>query len=555
MNTSSSNAESPALFVTQAKGIQDYVLGTDKLRDMVGATELVERLSGEILQKTLENLGLHPGEDYRILSVAAGTARVRFQRRKDALSLAAIWPLVCAHATPELEVYQTVQSFDGGNFLQAISEAERALALARGLRDPNLPVAGPPIGRSQRTGGAAVGKADASGGEREDVDAATFAKRSCRDKIKDSSLPDIFRRMGFEPDGSNKVPDDFDHISGRDRDYLALIHADGNGLGQLFIRLEEHFRNNSGLSSEKIEGFYSAISKAIAKIAQESASEARQAIKPQWDSKTRWPVMPFVLAGDDFTLVTRADLALLFVEVYLEKFEEISRAEIVHLLADYSDLRLEAILPEALSAGAGIVFMKPGFPFSTAYKLCESLAKHAKSAAKKLLDPLGGGRVPAPSSLAFHKITASTIQVEYAQLLENELSGAAYRPGEAEGSEDQKNPRLRLTMAPYYVGPTMPSLQKLNQLVNALEKFPKGPPRELYSLLQTDSVRAKKHYERMLAVNEESGKILRPALQALVQTDNCCTSGSLQPDTPPCTPIGDALTLLGFRRKKDDSKK
>jgi hypothetical protein len=561
MTTTSSTAAGPALFVTQAKGIQEYVLGTDKLRDMLGATELVEKLTGEILQETLSAIGLRQDADYKVLSHAAGSARIKFDRAESAGELAAIWPMVCAHAAPGLEVYQTVQTLQDGSFLHTIREAEKALSLARGTHQAQLPVVGPPVERSARTGVAAVGMADLPGGDKEEVDAATRAKRNRQMSLKKSkNLPDVFLRMSFPAELANLVPDDFDQISGRDRDYLALIHADGNGLGQLFIRLEEHFKKNPGFPSDKIEAFYTSISEAITKVTRDAASSAREEIMPLFPAEKRWPVMPLVLAGDDLTLVTRADLAVPFVKSLLLKFEEFSVIALESLKSEFPELQLGGVLPERLSSGAGIVFMKPGFPFAIAYALCESIAKYAKNTAKELAGK--AGLASTPSALAFHKITASSIRVNYSNLLQHELCGAGYR---SESQDDKKGgteatPRIRLTMAPYYVGGQAPSLDALLGLVEALEGteeekgFPKGPPRELFGLLQTDLSRAQKHYERMLAVNEKKASDkLSAALRTLVQSEGPVSNP--QGSNQKATPLGDALTLLGFTKKKEGSKK
>lgn len=60
----------------EAKGIQDYVLGTSRLREITGASELVESLSTDAA-RWCEKLG---GE---LLVSAAGGATVAFEDEKD----------------------------------------------------------------------------------------------------------------------------------------------------------------------------------------------------------------------------------------------------------------------------------------------------------------------------------------------------------------------------------------------------------------------------------------------------------------------------------------
>lgn len=536
------------LFVTQAKGIQDYVLRTDKLRDMLGATELVEELPCGLLDQTLVGLGFRAGEDYQVLSRAAGAARIGFGSSAHAQALAEVWPVICAHAIPGLEVYQTIEPLGSDGFLKAIQRAEHSLALARVRRTPQLPVPGPPVKRAQRTGEAAIGMGHLPGGEREEVDAATRAKRAKRD-FRDASsnkLPGVYQRMGLTPEDSARIPEDFDDISGSDREYLALIHADGNGLGELFIALEKHFSKNPALGGESITSFYQEFSHAISSVSCSAAALAFQEASDRSKESPRWPIMPLVLAGDDLTFVVRADLAIPFVRTFLTKFEELSREAISRLKKDFPNLALDAHLPSHLTSGAGIVFIKPGFPFSVGYELCESLASAAKKAAKKAgknhgSDPAGPPEPPA-STLAFHKVTASSVRTQYSDLLEHELCGAHAEDPES-GNSDRNN-RICLTLAPYQIGSgPHPSIDQLQSLVETLRDFPRGPVRELFTLLQTDWPRAQKHFARMLDMGKpESVSQLKAALHDLLAE----SSPAAKRNGKLITPFGDALTLLSF---------
>jgi len=537
MKTVPSSPESPVLFVTQAKGIQPFILASDKLKDMVGATEMVERLPGEFLGQVLEEMGISKGADYKVLTVAAGATRIRFARRENAERLALVWPMVCAHLAPGLEVVQTLQPL-GDNYLGAIAEAENALVLARGRKDPPLPVAGPAVARAQRTGGAAVEEMDKDTGR---VDASTRAKRNLRDKVMKKTVPEVFKNLGLDEERF-AIPDDFNQIAGSDKDYLAVIHADGNGLGQLFINLQKHFSEKAERKDYPvalIEEFYIALSAAIAKVSRDAAKQGiikatAEESSPDEDStashagandKPVWPMMPIVLAGDDLTIVFRSDLALKFTRSYLENFSEMSAEALRNVREKFSSLELDdKTLPESLSAGAGIAYVKPGFPYAAAYDLSESLAKNAKKTAKKR----AGNTTPSPA-VSFFRVSASTTSTDFDLLLKHELRGVK---------------GLLLTMCPYFLDAEKPALQDLENLVDELDEFPKGPPRELYSLLQTDLGRARKHYDRMLDVNPKSAGALEAAFNALLGERSCFREGDSW-----ISPLGDALLLLGMERK------
>ena len=79
------------LYVYSAKSIQNYILRSDKLAEMIGASDLVESLSHDILDDTLFSLGLAKA---RTVNRAAGAARILFDTREEADMLAKFWPFV-----------------------------------------------------------------------------------------------------------------------------------------------------------------------------------------------------------------------------------------------------------------------------------------------------------------------------------------------------------------------------------------------------------------------------------------------------------------------------
>lgn len=526
-----------ALFVTQAKSIQSFILASDKLRDMVGATELVEQIS-DLLEKTIAALA--PANHHEVLTKAAGVVRVWFADENDALALAQVWPMVCAHALPGLDVIQTVQPSPSSDYLQAVNNAETSLASAKNLRTPLLPLPTPPVARTQRTGNAAVTSDRLPENEREDIDACLYAKRLCRNASQGTSS--IFQRIGLDTEGW-ETPKDFDGISGKERSYLGILHADGNGLGKLLIALSNHFQKLKP-DPDIVKNFYRDLSETIKEITREALVSAWDSMLASLDQpalptkKQILPALPIVLAGDDVTFLFRADLAAPFAANFLAKFSEISETLLASLSEKFSSLHLGDIdSPEQIrrfSAGAGIVFCKPGFPFSHAYALCESLAKHAKNHAKSLAKK---NQTPVLPAFSFHQISASGSAREFLDILDTELAGDTF----------QKSP-ISLSCSPYYLETGGTALYRnLETLIDSLQHFPKGPPRELYSLLQTDWARAEKHYQRMLEINPKNAPKLKASFALF--TGSPSSPFSKDPDHP-ASPLGDALTLLSFRPKK-----
>ncbi len=516
-----------------AKGLQSFVLGSDELRDMVGATELVDRLARDKLVMVLEALGIRSSAT--ILSQAAGGARIRFENEADARKLAAVWPMVCAQLAPGLEVTQAVVPIAGGGYLKAILQAEEALAVDRNRPRVSLPEIAPIVARNSRTGLACVDTEPDRDDDRVSlpVDIEAQAKRPYR------GARGIFEAFGLASDkgweGWRK-PDDFEEISGDEREYLGVIHADGNRLGQMFIDLATKLKD-----ATEVEPFYRELSSAIDGAGRDAACRAVEEVKgrflenrdgvdcPRGPKEWPWPLLPVVLAGDDLTVVIRADLAVDFAASYLRAFADITGEKFKALRARHSTLPLDGALPASLTAGAGIAFVKRRFPFSSAYALCESIAAFAKRSAKD-----GGSQGP-PCALAFHRVTASSTSEDFNALREGELRGAA-------ADVNGKAKPLSLSMAPYVVGEGTgsPSLDALKKLADLTMGLPRGQVRELLGLLETDAGRAQKHFERIVKI-QTRGKEFAAALGEM-------TGGGLW-DSAGRTPLADALTLAYFKER------
>ena len=67
-------------YVLASKGIQDYILRGDKLKLMIGGSEVVDRLPEKLAGRLLISMGLSEDEDFLFLSRAAGGARSRAAR-------------------------------------------------------------------------------------------------------------------------------------------------------------------------------------------------------------------------------------------------------------------------------------------------------------------------------------------------------------------------------------------------------------------------------------------------------------------------------------------
>jgi len=197
------------------------------------------------------------------------------------------------------------------------------------------------------------------------VSRATLKKRDARKSR--ASLWDIAsllvtqKAIPAPTNDADKI--DFTQIaSGR---YLAVIHMDGNSIGQRSLDYARAIKSNDFVSRQAdMEAFFFGMRSGMRAAVTTALNEHFT------DTPNHYRLL--MLGGDDVLVVCRADRALPFVCSVAGHLEE-------HSLAD----------GEPLTIGAGIAIGKPKLPFHRLHELAEQLASSAKRIA---VDPEGKRR-------------------------------------------------------------------------------------------------------------------------------------------------------------------
>lgn len=501
------------LYAFAAKEIQKYILQGDKLKDMVGGSELVEKLCKDFFKDTLKSLGINKSR-FSPVTQAAGWARIIFDDKLDAEKVHAIWPFLVDRFAPGLQILQSLIEVKV-SLPEAIRESEEILRVQRNIINVALPEITPLIDRNPRTGNAGVKYEKNS--DPHILDLETLRKREF---LKSNSLTE---KMTDNKDNSIVWPSDMNAIAGNESNYIAVIHADGNNLGQTLIKLASHLEKQPGDASEVFRGFSSAIEDATLAAAQRSF---KLVLLPDYNKSRKGSVVarPIVLGGDDLTMIVRADLAFKFAKEFLGAFEEESQKTLQKHLGAFKI----SGLPDMLTACAGVALIKSSYPFAKAYELAESLCSYAKKIAKENLH-----NHYVPSCFSFHRVTAS-ISDDYDAIMKKELTSS-------EG--------LKLWFGPYSVGRHMSKLTpyaEIEKLSDILEAFPRGTARTLISTLYKTTVLAESDYNRILHVaGTDKSKELSSQIKKMTgQPDNKPWTSDLR------TPLFDAYILNIVRGKQ-----
>jgi hypothetical protein len=252
------------------------------------------------------------------------------------------------------------------------------------LRDPLLPW----FEVCRDSGLPAAGNEQHADGEHA---AAPVLAKSAQRHLGRTRMRDIFA------DIAHVLPDDLDELS--NDGWIAVIHADGNGVGQVFTdfpaRAWQVAKANDGdaggLSLERHAELLAEFARQL-DLATETALgiAVREATagQPAAGRSAAGTILPVVVGGDDVTVVCDARFALPLARAFALHFEEQTAAQptLAAIIAAGgagpgdagADSTVRPRTGPRLTAAAGIAYVKPHHPFSAAYALAEDLTASAK---------------------------------------------------------------------------------------------------------------------------------------------------------------------------------
>jgi len=254
------------LYGASVQGIQDFIFKTNKLQEIVGASEIVKKISKEFEEN-------YAPDD--ILLNAAGNIKAVFDSeeacKKVVLEFSKhvqkqAYGITISQAVVKLESNYTQADID---LLEVKLKTQRnkvatPLDMSLNIMELNPSTAKPKITK--------------------DSDMATSQKIDAyKDFIEKNAHLKEFRDLSNFSNGKNKI---------------AVIHIDGNGLGKLVPKLG----NKLSAFSKKLD------------------DATKQAFKDAKDDSMS--VRDVILGGDDVTVICNANDALTFTKNFLEKFEE-----------------------------------------------------------------------------------------------------------------------------------------------------------------------------------------------------------------------------------------
>ena len=360
------------LVLIETSGNQDYIFATNKLRENLGASEWISRV-GEAVRKHIES---DPGVQAEVVVATSGKAIVLVRDEETARAIVRAITKQVVKDAPGVDLHGVISAdfeFDENGIHEVVRKVHKKHMQLRGtIPGPQQRFLRLPVIAECATSGLPAAFFDPEKGE----------PRSTVSRAKRQVADDALDRMGNAAGGIRlaRTVAELDRLE--EVDWLAVVHADGNGLGQMFLGFGDLVEGLVG--NRQNRSYVNALrdfSDGLDACTKAAFQLALKEVWPQWIRRFPdgepgcLPLVPLVLGGDDLTVVCDGRLAIPFTVAYLQQFETQTANGIV---GDLAEKRKETPA-RRLGACAGVAIVKPHFPFYAAYGLAEELLKSAKT--------------------------------------------------------------------------------------------------------------------------------------------------------------------------------
>lgn len=371
-------------------GIQSYVFQSNRLRENVGASYLVQQATTDWVDWALERVGIQvqdsrPIEDYPEIRgekvfAGGGNVLILFRELETAKAFTRILSRHLLLRAPGINLVVAHQPFqwDVAQF-DHLAEVTDSLAKELNRKKRQQRFSSPLLGLSVTAAcrSTQLVAAGTSGRLGDEPGEGYLVSRDVKAKLKavrfaNQRLADLFSSsVDFEHYCFPLDVDDLGRSKGKSS-YVAVVHADGNGMGDRFIQYGQAAQDNRDFIqrmrqlSQSVEdagenALRTVVQKLIEQIDADTPLKETLDLQTSSDRRVLLPIRPIVYGGDDITFICEGRLGLSLAALYLQALEQ-------QQICD----------GEPIFACAGISIIKTHYPFARAYALSESLCQNAK---------------------------------------------------------------------------------------------------------------------------------------------------------------------------------
>ena len=379
------------LTIVDSGGIQEYIFGSNKLKQNLAASYLVNAATRDWVKDSLDEIKVKhnivgfdiddPFSDEKIESgnidaevimAGGGNTQILFRDLDTAKNFSRTLSKKVLEEAPGLKITIIHKSFDWdkemlGGANGVIDQIMKELARRKARINPLPPLLGLGVTAQDIYTGLPVTEMNDGEGVSAEIAAKLDVVEKANERLK-NFLKDV------EGLGNYNFASKFEEMGQKEGEsnYIAVVHADGNGMGNRIQAVGQMASDNRDYIT-KMRAFSRSIRQAAVKTLKATVEKLMDAVEDKDFRKHInvkdgvLPFRPIVFGGDDITFVTEGRLGLTLAAFYLQKF----RGE------EYADGK-----PAYVRAGVAVV--KSHFPFARAYELAEALARSAKARIKEV---------------------------------------------------------------------------------------------------------------------------------------------------------------------------
>jgi len=362
----------------EVTAIQQYIFSSNKLKENIGASYIIERLLENSIEKTLkaiygkgfninvwkEGKDIEPNSACEVGYIGGGNTLIFFSDASKAKTFISEFTKCCLVEYPNLQL--SIGTKDNFDITSNYDSEFQALLLnlkerkARFIPNTSISKHGITTDCPWSNETAEVFEAKSQ----KFISTASSAKIKAAETAK-NELPNTYECLGKE----YTLPEDIEALGqSKEASYIAVVHIDGNGMGKIFSDIDKlaKLRKKSFEVSSKAN---LAMKQLIEHIINLKKDKKLTDLKLE---NGNLPIRPILVGGDDVTFICEGRHG-----VYLAE-------QFINLFYDEMERKKERNSPDRLMDGAcaGVAIVKSHFPFYKAVKLAEELCGEAKKTAR-----------------------------------------------------------------------------------------------------------------------------------------------------------------------------
>ena len=388
---STSNYTGQYVVVFSAASLQQYIFQSNRLKENIGASYLAKCCLEQDLIETIQlsdysistkgwkaytdnvsdasgspDIPIDNDSHVNLIYVGGGNAALLCQNKEIAIKIVKMWSRRLLNTAPGLRVIvgcgKVKDSLAAAyrTALEDLTHCEEALPFGATL-------AGLPVVRNCTSTGLPASRQSL---ESYETNPWISEHASCKRQAADQNDTTNEINSALKPGQRFALQPEKDLGGSEGQSYIALVQADGNGMGELLNKVIDEPQDDEKKFLHNLRAFSASVSDQslqalLATLQHFQTKLPNLKNNLSVDTKNVFPIRPIVFGGDDLTFVCDGRLGLYLAAYYLREFT----AREIMVLGK----------PEPIDACAGVAIVPTKFPFVQAYRFADELCGLAKS--------------------------------------------------------------------------------------------------------------------------------------------------------------------------------